>query len=460
MEYIQLMAMLVSIVFVSKIIAKLTRTVDILWYILLGMIGTQYVFKIAPLDLENWATMGVIFIMFYTGWREDLFTFISDLWKNKWIAVSGAIGPFIGAFIAYYLLQFSVQESIVAGFIFTSTAIPYTVGVLRSAGLDKTRAAKAVTSASVTDNLISVLLAVGLLPAYALLIQSTGEVSFSEIWFDLAKQVGLIAAAFGIFGMLGIFILPGSKMKMNVSIPDTLQRGFWSQITYFVYRLRKLPGFYDLSQLLGSVRIGVPLIFLMVFGLALIAHKLGLHPAITAYLTGLILHNEMFDAEKIKTNGLIDITQEEIAINHKNLGVFFYFLQEWIGPIFFIHLGSQLVADWAQAWHIIIYGALAGISIAIFQFMSAYWAAKYNSKLPEHEAKLVGFSMIPYDIIAFVVLGIATDTGLVKPDSTFTISIIASIIFLNIIATTGIYRYKSKYLKEQKSYIEQEKKEA
>jgi len=85
MEFIYLMTMLVTIVLVSKIIAKLTKTVDVLWYILLGLVGTQYVFNIDPVALENWATMGVIFIMFYTGWREDLFTFIFDLWKNKWV---------------------------------------------------------------------------------------------------------------------------------------------------------------------------------------------------------------------------------------------------------------------------------------------------------------------------------------------------------------------------------------
>ncbi|MGB0925403.1 MAG: cation:proton antiporter [Minisyncoccia bacterium] len=447
MEYIQLMTMLVSIVFASKIIAKFTKTVDILWYILLGLVGTQYIFHIDPVSLENWATMGVIFIMFYTGWREDLFTFIFDLWKNKWIAVAGALGPFIGAFLAYNLLQFSIQQAIVAGFIFTSTAIPYTVGVLRSAGLDKTRAAKAVTSASVTDNLISVLLAVGMLPAYALLVQSSGDVSFGEIWIDLFKQIGLIFAAFGIFGILGIFVLPGSRMKLDVSIPDAFQRGFWSRITYQIYKLRKLPGFHELSRLLGSVRIGFPLIFLMVFGLALVAHKLGLHPAITAYLTGLVLHTEMFDIDTVT-----DIETEEMPINHKNLGIFFYFLQEWIGPIFFIHLGSQLVADWSQAWHIIVYGAIAGSIIAFFQFMSAYWAAKYNSKLPNHESMLVGFAMIPYDIIAFVVLGIATGTGLVAADSPFTISIVASIIVLNIIATIGIYKYKPRYLRKQAEY--------
>ena len=180
MQFIELLTMLMSIIFVSKVVARVTRTVDILWYILFGLVGTQYIFHIDPHLLENWAILGVIFIMFYTGWRDDLLGFITDAWKNKWVALSGALGPFLGAFIAYKLLNFSLQESIVAGFIFTSTAIPYTIGVLRSIGLDKTPAAKAATSSSVADNFLSVLLAVGILPAYALIIAGSGDVSFGN----------------------------------------------------------------------------------------------------------------------------------------------------------------------------------------------------------------------------------------------------------------------------------------
>lgn len=446
--------MLLAIVVVSKVVAKYTKTVDILWYIILGLIGTQYIFNIEPGPLENWASLGVIFVMFYTGWRENLFEFLIDLWKNKWIAVSGAIGPFIGAFIAYELLGFELQEAIVAGFIFTSTAIPYTIGVLRSVKLDKTRAAKAVTSSSVTDNLISALLAVGMLPAYALLVQNSGgDISLGAIWFDLAKQIGLLLVAFGIFGFLGLFILPNNRMKMDASIPDVLQRdGIRARLVYFIYKIRSGPGLYDVSNILGDVRIGVPLVLLLVFGLALVAHHLGLHPAITAYLTGLILHAEMFGE-----NPIIPIKDADIPITHQNLGVFFYFLQEWIGPVFFIHLGSQLVADWSRAGTIALYGLVVGVFIAVFQYFSAYWAAKYNSKLPEHEAKLVGFAMIPYDIIAFVVLGIATSTGLVEPDSPFSISIVVTILVLNIITTASIYIYKPHYEKQEKIYQETQK---
>lgn len=449
MEFIELLTMLVSIIFASKVIAKVTGTVDILWYIVLGLIGTQYVFHIDTIQLENWSMLGVIFIMFYAGWREDLLTFVTDIWRNKWIALTGAAGPFLGAFLVFTLLKFSMTEAIVAGFVFTSTAIPYTIGVLRSIGLDKTPAAKAATSSSVADNFLSVLLAVGILPAYALLVSSAGgDVSFTNIWFDLFKQIGLIFGAFAIFGALGLLILPDARMHMRMNVPNVFQRdGIMARITYLVYKIRKAPGFYEISKVMANMRIGIPMTLLLIFSLAWLAHNMGLHPAITAYLTGLILHVEMYHETKIS-----DITHEETPITHKNLGVFFYFVQEWIGPIFFIHLGSMLVADWSQAGYVIIYGIIAGIVVAFFQFWAAYIAGKKTSRLPEHEATLLGLGMLPYDIIAFVVLGIATTTGLIHPDGIFAITIIVTILVINIITSVLIYRYKPQYLREVQAY--------
>ena len=458
MEYIELLTKLVAIIFVSKIIAKLTKTVDILWYIILGLIGTQYIFHINPEVLENWSLLGVIFIMFYAGWREDLLVFVADLWKNKWVALTGALGPFIGALIAFKLLNFSLQESIVAGFIFTSTAIPYTIGVFRSLGLDKTLAAKTATSSAVADNLISVLLAIGILPAYALIVVNGGDANLGHIWVELVQQIGLIVGAFAIFGVLGLLILPDARMHMRMNIPNAFQRdGIMSRITYLIVKLRQAPGFYEISKLMSSMRIGIPMTLFLIFGLSWLAHHLGLHPAITAYLVGLMLHVEMYHETKVS-----DITHEETPITHKNLGVFFYFVQEWLGPIFFIYLGSQLVADWSNAGLVILYGAIAGVVVALFQFWSAYFAGRYTSKLPKYEAYLLGFGMLPYDIIAFVVLGIATSTGLISADSFFVITIIITILVINILTNIGIYWYKPKYLKAKAKYtiIQNNKKEA
>ena len=457
MEFIELLTMLVAIIFVSKIIAKLTHTVDILWYIILGLIGTQYVFHIDGTGLENWATLGVIFIMFYAGWKEDLVTFLADLWKNKWIALIGAIGPFLGGLIAYKLLNFNLHEAVVAGFVFTSSAVPYTIAVLTNLGLEKTRAAKTAVSSSVADNFISILLAIGIIPAYALLKNGvSGDTSLLDIGATVLSQIGLIGAAFLIFGLLGLFILPDARMHMSMNVPNVLQKNpIAARIVFWIYKIRQAPGFYSISKIMANMRIGIPMTLLLIFGLALVAHHLGLHPAIAAYLTGLILHIEMYHETKIS-----DVTNEQTPINHKNLSVFFYFVQEWIGPIFFIHLGSQMIADWSRASYVFVLATISAIIIGSFQFYSVYIAGRMTSSLSRHDARLLGFGMLPCDVIAFLVLGIATETGLIDPDSIFVITIVITILILNIMTSLFIYWYKPDYLRAEEQEKLTTKKEA
>ncbi len=449
MEFVILFAKITSIIFVAKLVAELTRTVDILWYIIFGLVGTQYLFHIDPSQLENWATMGVIFIMFYAGWKEDLLAFLIDIWKNKWVALIGAAGPFLGALTAYALFGFSFHESIVAGLIFTSTAVPYTIAVLRDLGLEHTRAAKTVLASSVADNFISIFLAVGVLPAFALLHFGRAESnSLSNIVRELTGELGLIASAFLLFAALGLVILPDARMHIRLNIPQIMQKdGILARITYWLYRLRKAPGLYTIMKMFSNVRIGIPLTLLLLFGLSLLAHELGLHPAIAAYLTGLILHVEMYhDTEKS------EIIDDRIAISHKNLSVFFYFIQEWIGPIFFIYLGSQMIVDLDRLPQVILSSLGAALIIGAFQYTSAYFAGLKTSRLPKHDARLLGFSMLPRDIIAFVILGLAITTGLIQANSIFVIVTIVTALILNIATTLLIRWFKPLYERCEKHY--------
>ncbi len=453
MEFIQLLTLLLSVTFLSKIISTYTKTVDILWYIILGLVATQYVFHIDSIQLENWSTMGVVFIMFYAGWKENLIDFIAEIWKNKWISLIAAIGPFVGAWLAFSILGFKANEAIVAGFIFTATAVPYTIAVLRNLGLEQTPAAKAVLSSAMADNFLSIFMAVGVLPAIAIFHGSTNAIEFSEILSTVGHQFGLVAGAFVLFAFLGLVIFPDSNMKMMFGIPNMLQRdGIQARISYFIYRLRSGPGLRSLGSAFLGVNIGIPMTLLLIFGLAWLAHTMGLHPAIGAYLTGLILDPRMFKTSTLEAN-----RHDQVAVDHESLTTFFYFLQEWVGPIFFIYLGSLLVADWSQVGLVLILGLVAALIIGFFQFGTAYFAGKNTSKLHVHDAILLGFSMLPRDVLAFVVLGIATTTGLIIDDSLFVIVTVFTILLLNIATSLSIYWYKPRYIKSQETLENKQK---
>lgn len=450
MEFIQLLTILVTIILASKIMARITRTVDIVWYIIFGLIGTQYVFHVESSLLENWSTIGVVFIMFYAGWREELLTFLIHLWKNKWVTILAAIGPFIGGWFAFSALGFNQNESLVAGFIFTSSAVPYTIALFRSLGLEKTKAAQTALASAVGDNFLSILVAVGILPALALLYKGdlAGQ-GLHEIVSSLGHEVGLIIIAFIIFAGLGLIILPDRRMRMTLEVPNAFQQNrLLSYLVYLVYKIRKAPGFNDIFSFFKDVRIGIPMTLFFVFALSWLAYNLGLHPAIGAYLTGLILHVDMFKQPKASYR---EEMESEAIINHKNLSIFFYFVQEWIGPIFFIYLGSQLVADWSNAWVVGLLALGAAFVIGSFQYWSAYFGGRFTSKLEKHDAKLLGFGMLPCDVIAFVVLGIATSVGLVHAESPFVIVVVITILFINIATSLLIRWYKPRYLKYEEN---------
>lgn len=456
MEFIELLTVTVGIIFASKIVAQFTKTVDILWYIIFGLIGTQYLFHVDLTQLENWSTLGVIFIMFYAGWRENLLTFAKEIWNNKWVALIAAAGPFLGAWLAYTIFGFNGHEAVIAGFIFTATAVPYTIAVLTNLGLEKTRAAKSALASAMADNFISIFLAVGVLPAYAL-FKSGHEVNgFGEIMTAVAQQIGLVGGAFLLFALLGLIILPDAHKHIEINVPHAMQRdGFLARISHFIYRIRRAPGLYELSKKFFNMRIGIPMTLLLLFGLSWLAHEMGLHPAIGAYLTGLILHVEMYHEEEID-----DITGEKVAVNHKNLSVFFYFAQEWIGPMFFIFLGSQLVADWSKAWVVALSGLGMAIIIGSFQFVTAYYGGRKTAKLPKHDSVLLGIGMLPRDVLAFVVLGIAVSTGLVNQDDPFVITVVLTVLSLNIMSSIGMNWYKKKYEKAEEQRLLEIKKEA
>lgn len=448
MQFIELLTVLVAIIFGSKIIARATKTVDIIWYIVFGLIGTQYLFHIDSSLLENWSTLGVVFIMFYAGWKEELLGFLLHLWKNKWVTLLAAIGPFLGGLLAFWLLGFEKNEALVAGFIFTSSAVPYTVALLRNLGLEKTKAAETALSSAVGDNFLSILIAVGILPAIALTYNGdlAGQ-GLHDILASLSHEIGLIFLAFIIFAGLGLIILPDKRMKMTLEVPNALQKNFFlSHIVYFIYKIRQAPGFNDIFSFFKDVRIGIPMTLFFVFALSWLAHSMGLHPAIGAYLTGLILHTDMFKQHK---DHYEEKLEEEVSINHKNLSIFFYFLQEWIGPIFFIYLGSQLVADWSNAWIVGLLAFIAALIVGSFQYWSAYLGGRFTSKLQKHDAKLLGFGMLPCDVVAFVVLGIASSVGLVQTDSPFVIVVVITILFINIATSILIRWYKPRYLKAE-----------
>lgn len=445
MAYIELLTVLVGIAFVAKVCARLTNTVDVLWYIVLGMVATRTVTHVDAAVLEQWSLLGVVFIMFYAGWRENLPRFVTAVWHNKWVSLIGAVGPFVGALLAFSVLGFSWNESVVAGFVFTATAVPYAVSLLTTLGLRSTRAAQSALAAAMADSFLTIFLSVGLLPTFALLQVGGGaDQDVTLVALEALRHLGLVAGAFALFGLLGFVVLPDARVHLSenfgIARGGTVCHGALCGAEGALRRLSHMPGLRAVNEFFLNVRIAIPLTLLLLFGLSWVAHVMGLHPAIGAYLTGLILHAQMYhDGTRDADIG------EFVPTTFQNLSVFFFFAQEWIGPFFFIHLGSQVTVASDTALTLAGSALAAALVIGAFQFVTAATAGRLTARLPVRDAVLLGIGMLPRDVLAFVVLGIAASVGLVSTHDAFVSTIIVTVLLMNLAATIGMRLWKPVY---------------
>lgn len=424
MDPISLFAILIWIIVISKIIAHWIRVVDVLMYIILWFLAAKFEiidwkWEILHFLSEIW----VLFLMFYAGWHEDSKTFIQKVIKNKWIAIIWAMWPFVWAYFWTQYLWFTFNESVVAGFVFTATAVPYTIAVLQSLKLHKTPAAKSIVAAAMADDFLSIIAMSAVFSTFVL-IQSWENIDITTValwvWFKLL----LLLLCFLIFIFLATIIFP--QTKRGYKSKRWIRKG----LSYFaeMFWLNRFTKKYH------KVEIMVPtVIFIMLF-LSMFSHVMWLHAAIWAYLTWLILNEDMFHHEWEWESWLS--------------GVIYSLANHFLWPIFFIALWAQLIIDFNNFWEIFKYWFILFIFIAFMQFVSAYFASRYTANLSHKDSVLVWMWMWPRDVLAFVILWIAITYWLIDEESIFWTVIVVTILLLDIVTPIAMKWWSKEYKKE------------
>jgi len=429
MDSLSLFAILIWIVVLAKIIAHWIRVVDVLMYIVLWFLATKlwYIdgeWEILLFLSELW----VLFLMFYAWWHEDSKTFLRKVIENKWIAVIWAIWPFVWAYIWTNLLWFSFNESIVAWFVFTATAVPYTIAILNSLKLENTKAAKSIVAAAMADDFISIITMSAVFSTFVL-VQSWWEVSVATVALETVFKLFLLLVCFAVFAFLAMIVFPNKKK--NVTNRKWLKKlgSFFIEVFWLKWFTKK---FYKVEILVPTI------LFLMLF-LSSFAHFMWLHAAIWAYLTWLILSPDMFHYTK----------KSYWTEWHDTLSwVLYSIANHFLWPIFFIYLGAQLVIDFSNAWQIFTYAWILFLFISSFQFISASLAAKYTANLSNRDSVLVWFWMWPRDVLAFVILGVAISYNLVEKSSLFVTTIIVTVLLLDVATPLAIKWWSKEYKDE------------
>ena len=410
MHDLSILAIIWTSVFFASFIAHRTRLTPVLWYLFLGstlvnlgMLPTQM-----PIFILNFAELGIITIMFALGFEEDTSNFLKSIRRSWGIAVFVALTPFAVAYSATFYFWGDKHIALLCGLAMASTTVSLSMVSLKTEGLSHTPAATGIMTSAVLDNIASLALMVILVPI------AVGEATFSL--HSLLLIAGKALGFFLIVSFMGIWLFPvNAGWVKRVPI-----------IRHFNLKLMLAMG-------RGEYSILAPLLIALLVGL--LADFFGFHPAIGAYMAGLIIKREYFDYhhdQKIDFHDQAKQMTNNIAF-------------AWVGPVFFVTLGTKLIFDADLFLQVLPYSLILFVGMFIGQIVSAGLAARTIGHFDKPTSLLIGFGMLGRAELAFVVLEIAyVQHNIVSLEGFFTLMLTAFL--LNLSVPTCIRWWKTHYL--------------
>lgn len=372
MNDLSILAIIWTSVFIAAYLADKTRLTPVLWYLFCGIIlvNVNLLPKEMPAFIIDFADLGIIIIMFALGFEEDTNNFIGSIKRSWGIAFFGAIAPFaIAYFTTFYYWQ-DHNTALMCGLAMTATAVSLTMVSLKGEKLNGTPAATGIMTSAVLDDIGSLALVAIMVPI------ATGEVTatIAGITWVLSKAITFFIMVI----IIGKWLFPTSQGLLK-KIPII------GQINLRVF-LSVGKGEYTILSLL-----------LIAIGVGLLAHEFGFHPAIGAYMGGLVVHREYFDFHQEQQ---VDFYQQARQIIDN---VAF----TWIGPVFFVTLGAKLIFDLDIFLSVLPESLCLFIALFIGQVASASLAARFTGGFNWAESLMIGFGMLGRAELAFVVMNIA-----------------------------------------------------
>jgi len=367
-----LLAIIWAGVFAAAFAAHRSRLTPVLWYLLLGavLVNVGWLPREMPSFIVDFAELGIILIMFALGFEENTNNFLSGIKRSWGIAFFGAVVPFCVAYGATFWFWNDVNTALLCGLAMTATAVSLTMVSLKSEGLHQTPAATGIMTSAVLDDIGSLALVAILVP------MATGEAAISIPGIGLV--VGKALLFFVLITILGGWLFPA-------------RHGWVSRFP--------LVGPFGLRNLLAMGRGEYTVLALLLIAVlvAIIAHGFGFHPAVGAYMAGLIIKQEYFDYHPDRQ---VDFYQQaKFIIDNMAFS--------WVGPVFFVALGTRLIFDPEIILDILPQGLLLFIGLFIGQILSACLAARYTGHFDWPSSWMIGFGMLGRAELAFVVMDIA-----------------------------------------------------
>jgi Kef-type K+ transport system membrane component KefB len=399
-------------VYVAVVLAKKTKLTPMLYFLAMGtlMVNLGIIPEKSSPFIRNFGELGIIVVMFALGFEENSKQFVEGVKKAWGIAFFGAVAPFLTAF---FLAQYFWEDknlSLMFGLTMTATAVSLTMVSLKSEGLQSSPAARGIMTSAVLDDIAALILLAVLVPV----VSGQGEVGVLEVLVIVAKVITF----FLIVTFAGIWIFPRTESGRIAKLP--------------------LVGNFSFSDVLGFGEGEGEYATLTLLSLALLtgilAHEFGFHPAVGAYMAGLILREEYFDLNKPAGESHYKSTKRMID------NVAFC----WLGPVFFVGLGAKLIIDWDIFVAVLPQTCLLVAGIIVAQVLSAGLAAKYTAGFNFQNSLLIGLGMLGRAELAFVVIDIAYVQNHILNTEAFYV-LMFSAFWLNIAVPVSIRLWTARY---------------
>jgi Kef-type K+ transport system membrane component KefB len=406
--------------YVADFAAQKTRLSPLLFYLLFGVCFSNFGITEKSLFMQVFAEVAITLVFFALGFEENVEHFLGGIKKAWGIAILGAFVPFLCGFGCsnYFWPEEGFKSAMMVGLAVTATAVSLTMITLKSKGLERSNAAIGIMTSAVLDDVMSLILVAIMVP----IASGEADPSVEGILLILGKTAGF----FLLISLLHLVIFPHdlSTVPILKHIPFLRSMG-----------VNNLVRFHDGEQaVLVALAIGL--------GLGLVAEIFGFHPAIGAYMAGLILEKDYFEMPECDEKEAHNIYEHVKEILENAAYV-------WLGPIFFIQLGTDINIDIEIVKNVVPETLTLFFSLFFGQIFSAAFAARYiPGGFDWAESFMIGFGMLGRAELFFVVLNICYNEYPIYSTEMF-YSLTFAAVLLNISVPVTISLYTPYYLGEK-----------
>jgi len=395
-------------VFLSYYLADRTKLTPVLYFLAFGscMVNLGILPEESSEFVRGFSEIGIILIMFALGFEEDTGHFIKGVKRSWGIAVFGAIAPFAMAYYVTLYFWADTRLSLMCGLAMTATAVSLTMVSLKGEKLQDSNAAIGIMTSAILDDIAS-------LAAVAVLVPlATGAAEFTVASVLLVMTKAIIFFLF--ISLLELIVFPhDSKLVLFARFPILRRFGIMSLISF---------------KRGEQATLAVLLVALVI---SLISYQFGFHPAVGAYMAGLIIKQEYFHFNEEKNDHHYDQTKnivDNVAFS-------------WLGPVFFVGLGTKIVFDQSVLIGVIPQIIALTLGVFVVQVLSAAIAAKTTGGYAWYESILIGLGMLGRAELAFVVMDIGyVQNSIITTEAFYTL--MATAFILNVAVPVSIKLWK------------------